>query len=300
MATPTSTCENHDNVTTTTTNVQDRFLRKVIELYEYQQVHGDTMVPRGYPANRPLANFVSKQRQLYRKGLLSEERIEILNRLDFVWKCPQEKKDRPPPRKPTNQEWTACYQELANGIDDWLERLRSNGTANENGYSYIDPDSSLEIPHHAAIMIAVWRLSRNRSIVGLWLAKQRTDHQAWMTASTTTTSDDGSSHALFSQGKLDQLNQLDPHWQLGSRDRQWMIRFHTLQAYQQTFGDTLVPIGWAQSPPLAHWVSNQRKNYNLKQQRLANTLTDQRQALLESIGFVWDRWEFETLSEELL
>ena len=45
-------------------------------------------------------------------------------------------------------------------------------------------------------------------------------------------------------------------------------------------------------------VSTQRKNYNAKQvkgvkQRYSSGLTDERQSLLQSIGFVWDHWEFE-------
>ena len=70
-------------------------------LKAYRAVHGDTLVPATYPDNPQLGNFVDNSRQVYRMRLefeesgkvpdrgyhvmMSNERIEKLNSIDFVW-----------------------------------------------------------------------------------------------------------------------------------------------------------------------------------------------------------------------
>ena len=64
----------------------------------YKEIHGDTLVPATYPINPQLGNWVDNQRQAYRMRLqageskddncdtyISDERIEKLNSIDFVW-----------------------------------------------------------------------------------------------------------------------------------------------------------------------------------------------------------------------
>jgi len=70
-------------------------------LRDYRAVHGDTLVPATYPDNPQLGNFVDNSRQVYRmrteceesgkipdRGyhvMMSDERIEKLNSIGFVW-----------------------------------------------------------------------------------------------------------------------------------------------------------------------------------------------------------------------
>jgi len=70
-------------------------------LQDYRAVHGDTLVPATYPDNPQLGNFVDNSRQVYRmrteceesgkipdRGyhvMMSDERIEKLNSIGFVW-----------------------------------------------------------------------------------------------------------------------------------------------------------------------------------------------------------------------
>jgi uncharacterized protein (DUF2384 family) len=50
--------------------------------------HGDLLVPCFYRTkdDRPLGNWILRQRKLYRDGLLTEDQIERLNRIGMVWK----------------------------------------------------------------------------------------------------------------------------------------------------------------------------------------------------------------------
>lgn len=64
----------------------NKFDRRWIEQYEelvaYQDTHGHNMVPAAFGK---LGRWVSRQRQEYKKGKLSAERIKELEKIDFVW-----------------------------------------------------------------------------------------------------------------------------------------------------------------------------------------------------------------------
>ncbi|KAL7559340.1 hypothetical protein ACA910_002504 [Epithemia clementina (nom. ined.)] len=125
---------------------------------------------------------------------------------------------------------------------------------------------------------------------------------------------------LLSKQQIQAMTALDPQWRLASRRQaRWERRFAELVQYRRRYGHVCVPISYAANPKLAHWVSTQRKQYNLygkrKQQQqqqqqqqdkclhsndtTTSTLQQQEQEQerrwqrLESIGFVWNRWEHE-------
>eukprot|EP00934_Nitzschia_sp_Nitz4_P007534 Nitzschia sp. Nitz4//scaffold169_size48518//35652//36533//NITZ4_007078-RA/size48518-processed-gene-0.96-mRNA-1//-1//CDS//3329538406//7524//frame0 len=69
---------------------------------------------------------------------------------------------------------------------------------------------------------------------------------------------------------------------------QWSDRFQELKEYQQKHGDCLVPHCFPENQRLAQWVKRQRYQYKLKKMNRNSTLTDEREAALEEVGFVWD------------
>ncbi|KAL7449292.1 hypothetical protein ACHAWC_001363, partial [Mediolabrus comicus] len=52
------------------------------ELEEYKEKHGHTIVKQ---RSGPLGRWVDNQRQLRREGKLSDEKIQLLNEIGFVW-----------------------------------------------------------------------------------------------------------------------------------------------------------------------------------------------------------------------
>jgi hypothetical protein len=54
-------------------------------LKAYYDENGDCRVPRQYPVDQALAEFVAQQKQRGRKGLLLAEHIRLLNELNFEW-----------------------------------------------------------------------------------------------------------------------------------------------------------------------------------------------------------------------
>ncbi|MBC2601845.1 helicase associated domain-containing protein [Puniceicoccus vermicola] len=63
------------------------------KLRAYYDEKGDSAVPRKYPADQGLAEYVAQQKQRGRTGLLTIEHIRLLDELDFPWS-----RGRPTPR----------------------------------------------------------------------------------------------------------------------------------------------------------------------------------------------------------
>lgn len=73
-----------------------------------------------------------------------------------------------------------------------------------------------------------------------------------------------------------------------SHVEQWNQRYMELVAFRNEFQHCLVPLNWARNQSLAHWVKRQRYQYRIKTEGKHSTMTEERQASLESLGFVWD------------
>ncbi|WP_047986076.1 Helicase associated domain protein [Ornithinibacillus californiensis] len=63
---------------------KSRWEKAFEELIEYKEVNGNCLVPQSFE-NKQLANWVSVQRENYKKGKLSNEKIQLLNEEGFVW-----------------------------------------------------------------------------------------------------------------------------------------------------------------------------------------------------------------------
>jgi len=68
----------------------------------------------------------------------------------------------------------------------------------------------------------------------------------------------------------------------------WLERLDELRTFRVTHTHCLVPHNWAKNLPLAQWVKRQRYQYKLKQEGKHSTMTNERQEILEGLGFVWD------------
>ena len=71
----------------------------------------------------------------------------------------------------------------------------------------------------------------------------------------------------------------------------WSMRFQELCEFKEQLGHCLVPVKYSANPTLGFWVSYQRKNYRLHQERKPTFMTEGRIRDLESIGFDWGRGE---------
>lgn len=65
--------------------IESEWQERYQDLIQYRAVKGNTLVPSRYEQNLRLGKWVSKQRTRFQQGKLSEDRIELLNEIDFAW-----------------------------------------------------------------------------------------------------------------------------------------------------------------------------------------------------------------------
>lgn len=79
------------------------------------------------------------------------------------------------------------------------------------------------------------------------------------------------------------------------QNEQWNERYMELMEYRSQYGHCNVPYHWPDNKPLSQWVKRQRHQHKLKKESKHSNLTDDRELLLERLGFVWDsrasNWE---------
>jgi hypothetical protein len=68
----------------------------------------------------------------------------------------------------------------------------------------------------------------------------------------------------------------------------WNARFNDLLGFHRQHGHCLVPLKYVKNISLSHWIKRQRYQYRMKKTGKHSTMTDERQAALEMVGFVWD------------
>ena len=68
----------------------------------------------------------------------------------------------------------------------------------------------------------------------------------------------------------------------------WHDKFQELLDFKQIHGHCQVPHGYRPKPTLARWCKRQRYQYKLFLEEKPSTITHERVAALEQIGFVWD------------
>ena len=71
----------------------------------------------------------------------------------------------------------------------------------------------------------------------------------------------------------------------------WEDRYEELKKYKFEYGNCNVSQKWSENPQLGKWVTNQRTQYRLHREGKKSPMTEERIALLESIGFIWDAQE---------
>ncbi|CAJ1967452.1 unnamed protein product [Cylindrotheca closterium] len=68
----------------------------------------------------------------------------------------------------------------------------------------------------------------------------------------------------------------------------WSKQVQQLIRFKEEHNHCNVPLNYAKDMSLANWTKRQRRQYRLKIEGRHSTMTDERQQVLEQIGFVWD------------
>jgi hypothetical protein len=235
------------------------------QLRAFRNQHGHTRVPKRCSDPPGLANWVNKQRQLYKRyvnGLrpcsLDEQRIAELAELGFCWDGRQRREETPAVVEDKGAvsavNVVTLPEDQPQSDSVWWNYLREFQLANA---------SADEVPAFSGL--------------GKWLRQER---RALL-------------DQTLSETKRQALDRVDSAWWMTRPQRAWERQFAMLTDYATLHGDCRVPISYP-NRKLAHFVANQRKQYNArckKNNKNPSALTEERIQRLQSIGFVWNHWE---------
>ena len=306
------------------------WMERVLELQRYAKQHGHCRVPKRYKENPALGNWVNKQRVEYRKyqqiraqhhehgssnqstisSSLTEERIALLNQLGFCWNATAiaitkhslqqstttvRTPTATPPKdqvllndKENNHhlpaQWMADYKNLRqymmdNNLDSvhqlvrdspwdkWVQQTRQEWhrfEQNSASQEQLRSSSQQRMPYVDSVCPPNLDYVKNETT---------------------------GTHIVSA---AEAMSQLDRYWNWTSRRAvQWERQWQALVEFQAMYGHTCVPISFPDNPSLAHWVSTQRKQYNQWQRGKKTCLTTERRLRLQSLNFVWNRWDYE-------
>jgi len=90
----------------------------------------------------------------------------------------------------------------------------------------------------------------------------------------------------MTEERIAKLESIGFEWSLAS-SLDWDRRFNELKQYKADYGGCSVPKEWSGNKQLGRWVSKQRVQYRYLQQGKESSMTEERIAKLESIGFEW-------------
>ena len=202
------------------------FSQKLLELKAYKAEHGHCRVPAGFKTEDGfrLGKWVTGNRTEYREGKLSQDRIDALNALGFIWDLREED-----------------FQE---GLG-YLKAYRA-----EHGHTSFNEGYVAEDGYE----------------LGGWLRRQRKYYKA----------------RRFSQDRIDALNALgfigDPH------EERFRKGLGHLKTYKSEHGDFRVPGDYVAEDgyKLGSWLYYRRREYR------EGKLSQDRIDALNALGFIWN------------
>jgi hypothetical protein len=270
------------------------------ELAAYQKMNGHCRVPRIWPENQRLANWVATQRIVRKSENLSRGRMAQLTALGFCWNTLQRAAEK----------WEAQLAELAayrrqfghcrvpafcpenRRLGNWVaaqRNLRKNGKLSTKQIARLDAlefiwDPWLETDQsweaHLAELADYRKLYGHcrvparcleNPVLANWVQFQRFSRK----------------RGKLSAKRLDRLNALGFVWEpRNDPSMEWDHRFAQLVAFRRRFGHCQVPYPWPRLPALGVWVKS------LREQQQAGTLSPEHRARLDEIHFIWTSgWE---------
>ena len=279
-----------NNEGTTSYAYEERWEIRFNELKDYKREHGDTLVPCSYAKNPQLGIWVSTQRDQYKRGKISDERIRRLNELGFVWEANEAawkvrfnelkeyKREHGDTLVPQRY---AINPQLGWWVKSQRDQYKRNQLSDErirrlNEISFVwDPNEEfweemfMELKKYKekyGDTLVPYIYARNPQL-GIWVGTQRVQYK----------------RNQISDERINRLNEIGFVWD--PNEAAWEEMFVELKKYKQKYGDTLVPQDYEDNPQLGSWVNKQRTQYKHKK------LSVERIRRLNDVGFVWDALE---------
>jgi len=250
-------------------NTNDWFEERFAMLQDYKKKQGHCLVPKYYPENRTLSNWVFRTRSLHKekmsgkKNRLTDKQVTRLKKYGFQFYVKGEKNQlefEAKRRRPKeDQRWHS-----------YLEMLKTYKRKNGN-------------------CLVPKRYSENQPL-STWLFAQRQQKRLL----------DENQHSKLNNEKVKLLEdigfvwraKLSKEWKDKDRHRKqmmleesWQLQFKKLGVFKQKHGHTRVPKVYKCDPALSNWVFRQRAFHNkVGKEDILNDLDIEREAKLESVS----------------
>ncbi len=267
--------------------------RRADELKAYVQTHGTALVAATDKATRSLKEWVALQRSLRRHGRLSEQRIQLLDSIGFVWEPKSARRQTVDGAGVNGASWQEMRATLVSYFklhgnchvpDSWsanpalarwvveVRKLRGRDKLTADQVSSLD---ALGFAWSAAEarwdemfpkLRAAMRDGETPAVdtdLGRWIIAIRRQHRKGRLAADKETVLRGIDFKLQPDGE------------------RWEAMLQRLKNYHAAHGDCLVPWKWEKDPQLSTWVRTQRYF------RRNNLLSPPRIAALDELGFAW-------------
>jgi superfamily II DNA or RNA helicase/ferredoxin-thioredoxin reductase catalytic subunit len=274
------------------------------KLIEYKNIYGNCNVPARWSKEPKLGRWVSGQRKTRKIGKLSEERIEKLNKIGFIWN----------PSQTFENIWEEMFETLIKyknvyghynvpqkwtenpKLGHWVSRQRAAKKEGQLEQRRIDKLNSIGFVWD--VKNASWeemfaQLVEYKTVcghcnipnkypqnpdLGVWVAIQRTSKK----------------NGTLSKEYIERLEKIGFVWKV--LETSWEEMFLALVEYKNKYGHCNIPQSYSDLPKLYTWVSHQR---TAKQK---GTIIEERKKRLEGIGFVWNTLEasWEKMFTELM
>jgi len=261
------------------------------KLQKFKEENGHCRVFRLKRENphKQLATWVQTQRIRYKQGALSNEHFNKLESLDFVW-------------DPVTDFWEENFEELKKFKEENGHcRVLKLKVRYQNPYLQLATWSQTQRTLYLKKTLSIERISRLEELGFEWdptdaewennfkklegfYAKYghcRVPYQFkddprlgnWVVGLR-------SRKDQLTNERIARLEKIGFQWDL--RADKWEVNFGKIKAFKSLFGHCRVPITYSEDPKLHVWVRSQRRYF------LKGSLSTERIARLEAIGFEWD------------
>ncbi len=255
------------------------------ELLAYKFEHGDVNVPQRWQTG--LGVWLHQQRKYKNVGLLTEERMQRLNKIGIAW-------------RPFDAAWEEKFAALANyklaygdfnvpkgwsqspNLSSWLiaQRMKyRQGSLSAERIKRLD-----EIGFEWDFFANQWDerfdelLAYKKKYGNCNVSSQDIHHTQLFTWCS------GQRYAYvnnrLSTESIERLEKIGFVWR--PIDAAWEEKFDALSNYKSTYGDCNVPKKWSQNPSLSVWTVKQRMDFR------KGSLPIERSKRLDELGFEWE------------
>ena len=218
------------------------------ELLEYIKRHGNALVPQNYIDNITLGNWTQKQRYNYKTNVLSDDRIQKLNDVGFVWDVLEAQ---------------------------WLERL-------EELKKYKREHGDTLVPRNHPIGSWVWWQRRDYKI---YLEKRKLGDESHNLDSKEVKRIEKLSTGA-NEKRIQMLEDVDFIWD--PKEYLWNLKYEELREWISLNGDGAIRTSKKNNNSLETWATRQRKLYQQCCDGQVTSLTKERIDKLRAIGFVFE------------